>query len=127
MGVSLYLLIRSLQRGITFEILSRFERRGYTLAGLKFVIPTKEVAESHYEEHKGKGFFPAVTGFLASGPVVAAAFRGPNAVAAGRQILGKTNPLQAELGTIRGDFAVSGSYNTCHVCFFFVYHCSISY
>ena len=104
----------SVQRGIQFSILNRFAKRGYTNVALKMCIPTKEQAEEHYAEHKGKGFFPAVTGFLCSGPVVCAVFQGPNVVAAGRQILGATNPLKAELGTIRGDFAVSGSYNTTH-------------
>jgi nucleoside-diphosphate kinase len=104
----------AVQRGIAFSILKRWEKRGYTLSGLKMVVPTQEQAESHYEEHRGKGFFPAVTSFLASGPVVCAAFTGPNAISASRQILGKTNPVAAEMGTIRGDFAVSGAYNTCH-------------
>ena len=111
-----YIMVKpdAVQRGIQFKILNRFAKRGYTNVALKMTIPTKEQAEEHYAEHKGKGFFPAVTGFLQSGPVVCAVFEGPNAVQAGRQILGATNPLKAELGTIRGDFAVSGSMNTAH-------------
>ena len=59
------------QRGLVGEIISRFERRGYKLVAMKFVVPTKEIAEEHYAEHKGKGFFPGLVDFLVSGPVVA--------------------------------------------------------
>lgn len=111
-----YVMVKpdAVQRNQAFSILKRWEKRGYTLVGLKMQVPSKEQAENHYAEHSARPFFPSLIQFLTSGPVVAAAFKGPNVIAASRQMLGKTNPLNAELGSIRGDFAVSGSMNCCH-------------
>jgi nucleoside-diphosphate kinase len=102
------------QRGLVGDILGRFEKRGYKLVGLKMLWPTKEMAEGHYAEHKGKGFFATLTGFFASGPIVAMVWEGQNAIAVGRAMLGATKPEQSAPGTIRGDYAVVMGRNVCH-------------
>jgi nucleoside-diphosphate kinase len=102
------------QRGLVGEILGRFEKRGYKLVGLKMLWPSKEQAEGHYEEHRGKGFFPSLCGFFASGPIVGMVWEGQNAIAVGRAMLGATKPEASAPGTIRGDFAVVMGRNVCH-------------
>jgi nucleoside-diphosphate kinase len=102
------------QRGLVGEILGRFEKRGYKLVGLKMLWPSKEKAEGHYEEHRGKGFFPGLVNFFASGPIVGMVWEGQNAIAVGRTMLGATKPEQSAPGTIRGDFAVVMGRNVCH-------------
>jgi nucleoside-diphosphate kinase len=102
------------QRGLVGEIIGRFEKRGYKLVGLKMLWPSKEKAEGHYEEHRGKGFFPGLVNFFASGPIVGMVWEGQNAIAVGRAMLGATKPEQSAPGTIRGDFAVVMGRNVCH-------------
>jgi nucleoside-diphosphate kinase len=102
------------QRGLIGEIISRFERRGYQLIACKFVTPTKELLDQHYAEHVGKAFYPGLAAFISSGPVVAMIWQGKGVIAAGRQILGATNPLNSAPGTIRGDFAIDVGRNICH-------------
>jgi nucleoside-diphosphate kinase len=102
------------QRGLTAEVLARFERKGLRLAGLKFLIPTKAQAEAHYAEHAGKPFFPSLLGFITSSPLVAIALRGDSAIAVARTLIGPTDGRAAPPGTIRGDFDLSKSNNLVH-------------
>jgi nucleoside-diphosphate kinase len=95
-----------MQRGLASEILGRLERRGLKLAGLKLLRVSRGLAEQHYAEHKGKDFYEGLLAFITSAPVIAAVFEGEGAIAAVRQAVGKTNPLNAEAGTIRGDLAL---------------------
>eukprot|EP01111_Echinosteliopsis_oligospora_P004737 TRINITY_DN177_c0_g1_i1.p1 TRINITY_DN177_c0_g1~~TRINITY_DN177_c0_g1_i1.p1 ORF type:complete len:154 (-),score=48.17 TRINITY_DN177_c0_g1_i1:69-530(-) len=102
------------QRGLVGEIISRLEKKGFQLVALKTVNATKELAEEHYAEHKGKGFFNGLVAFLTSGPLVAMVWQGKGVVAAARSIIGATNPLASAPGTIRGDFAVEVGRNIIH-------------
>ena len=102
------------QRGLTFEILGRLERRGLKLAALKLLRVTAELAGEHYKEHVGKGFYNGLIEYITSAPIVAAVFEGPNAIAAARATLGKTNPVQADAGTIRGDLGIETGRNLVH-------------
>ncbi|TCI45407.1 MULTISPECIES: nucleoside-diphosphate kinase [Exiguobacterium] len=102
------------KRGLIGEIITRFENKGYTLNRLEMLTPSVEVAESHYAEHKEKPFFGELVAFLTSGPVVAMEWEGENVVAVSRLMIGKTNPLDAQPGTIRGDLASTMSQNVIH-------------
>lgn len=111
-----YIMIKpdGVQRGLVGEIISRFERKGFTLKGLKlFQCPT-ELAEEHYRDLKAKPFFPKLVKYITSGPVVCMAWEGPGIVAAARKLIGVTNPLLAEPGTIRGDLAIQVGRNVVH-------------
>ncbi|MDT0191363.1 MULTISPECIES: nucleoside-diphosphate kinase [unclassified Exiguobacterium] len=102
------------KRGLIGEIISRFENKGYTLNRLEMVTPSVEVAEAHYAEHKEKPFFGELVEFLTSGPVVAMEWEGEDIVAVSRLMIGKTKPVDAQPGTIRGDFASTMSQNVIH-------------
>ncbi len=102
------------QRGLVGEIIRRFETKGFTLVGLKFMNVSKELAESHYAVHRERPFFPSLIGFITSAPVVAMVWEGEGVVASARKMIGATNPLNAEPGTIRGDFGVSVGRNIIH-------------
>lgn len=102
------------QRGLIGDIVSRFEKRGLKLVGMKFMQVTKELAETHYGEHKGKPFFDGLVGFITSGPVVAMVWEGKDAIALARNTIGATNPSAAAPGTIRGDFAIEIGRNIVH-------------
>lgn len=102
------------QRGLTGEILKRLEQRGLKFIGLKMIRIDRALAEQHYGIHKGKGFYESLVSYITSGPVVVAVVEGPSAVAAVRTTVGKTNPAEADAGTIRGDFAVSIGRNLIH-------------
>jgi nucleoside-diphosphate kinase len=102
------------QRNLVGEIIGRLERRGYQLIGLKFLSVSKELAEAHYGEHKGKPFFDGLVKFITSGPVVAMVWQGKGVIATARQMIGATNPLNSAPGTIRGDFAVETGRNIIH-------------
>ncbi|NET00744.1 MAG: nucleoside-diphosphate kinase [Sphaerospermopsis sp. SIO1G2] len=102
------------QRGLVGEIIRRFENKGFTLVGLKLINVSKELAEQHYDVHKEKGFFPGLIKFITSGPVVAMVWEGEGVVASARKIIGATNPLSAEPGTIRGDFGITVGRNLIH-------------
>ena len=102
------------QRGLVSEILLRLERRGLRIAGLKVMQVTHELAEQHYAEHKGKGFYPGLVAYITSGPVIIAAFEGPQAISVIRATLGATNAAEAAPGTIRGDLAVEIGRNLIH-------------
>jgi nucleoside-diphosphate kinase len=101
-------------RGLTGEIIARFERKGLRIAALKHMRLEREAAEEHYAEHRGKPFFEELVGFITSAPLVAMVLEGPEAVVAARQVIGATNPLQAAPGSIRGDFAVEVGQNMVH-------------
>mmetsp|Transcript_18281 Transcript_18281/g.30037 ORF Transcript_18281/g.30037 Transcript_18281/m.30037 type:complete len:221 (-) Transcript_18281:151-813(-) len=102
------------QRGVVGEIITRFEKKGYKLVGLKAVVPSKSLAEEHYAALKEKPFFGALVGFITSGPVIAMVWEGKGVVATARKLIGATNPLASEPGTIRGDFAVDVGRNVIH-------------
>lgn len=102
------------QRALVGDIISRFERRGLRLAGLKLMQISRELAEEHYAEHKGKGFFEGTVRFMTSAPVIVMALEGPNAIAVARQTMGATRPNEAAPGTIRADFGLDVSRNLVH-------------
>ncbi len=102
------------QRNLVGEIVGRFEAKGFTLAGLKLIKPSVELAEQHYAVHKERPFFKGLVEFITSGPLVAMVWEGDGVVAAARLMIGATNPLTADPGTIRGDFGVSIGRNIIH-------------
>lgn len=102
------------RRGLVGEVISRLERRGLTLSALKMVKPSRALAEAHYGVHRDRPFFESVVQFITSGPVVAMILEGENAVAAVRQIMGATRPLEAAPGTLRGDFCLDVQENLVH-------------
>lgn len=104
----------AVQRRLVGEILSRFERKGLRIAGLKLVQSSRELAEKHYSVHKGKPFYESLLTFLTSGPTVAIVLEGREAVAVGRSLMGLTDGAKAIPGTIRGDYAISVQNNLVH-------------
>ena len=92
------------QRGLVGEIISRFEIKGIKLVAMKFVSVSRELAEKHYEVHRGKPFFEPTVKYITSSPVVAMVLEGNNAIEMVRSMMGKTDPQQAAMGTIRGDY-----------------------
>ncbi|XP_004241524.1 nucleoside diphosphate kinase 2, chloroplastic [Solanum lycopersicum] len=111
-----YIMIKpdGVQRGLVGEIISRFERKGFKLTGLKLFQCPKELAEEHYKDLQSKPFFPKLIDYITSGPVVCMAWEGVGVVASARKLIGATNPLNAEPGTIRGDLAVQTGRNVVH-------------
>jgi nucleoside-diphosphate kinase len=104
----------AVQRGLCGEILARFEQKGLQLVGCKMMkIPT-QLAETHYEPHRGKPFYPGLVKFMTSSPVIVLALAGKDAIAISRKMMGATFGSKAEPGTIRGDFGVSNSFNLIH-------------
>ena len=101
-------------RGLTGEIIARFERKGLRIVALSHMTLTVDVAERHYAEHDGKPFFGELVEFITSGPLVAMVLEGYEAVVAARQVIGATNPLEAAPGSIRGDFALEIGQNMVH-------------
>ncbi|MFN8140024.1 MAG: nucleoside-diphosphate kinase [Fimbriimonadales bacterium] len=101
-------------RGLSGEVIRRFESRGLKLIAMKLVKAPQALVEEHYEEHKGKSFFGDLVTYLTSGPVVAMVLEGQSAVKASRLMMGATNAAEAEPGTIRGDFALSIEKNIVH-------------
>ena len=102
------------QRGLIGEVISRLERRGLRLIGAKFVKVDQQLAETHYAIHKGKPFYEGLIRYITSAPVMAMVWEGPNAIAAVRQTMGATRPLEAAPGTIRHDFALEVGRNLTH-------------
>jgi nucleoside-diphosphate kinase len=102
------------QRGLVGDIMARFEKRGYKLVGLKMVWPTKQMAEEHYADLSKKPFFPGLTSFFSSGPIVCMCWEGKDVIKQGRQMLGETQPLASKPGSIRGDFSIDLGRNICH-------------
>lgn len=102
------------RRGLVGECLRRFEERGLTIVQLKLLTPDRALAEEHYGAHRGKPFFAGVVEFITSGPVVAMVLEGESAIAAVRQMVGATRPLEAAPGSIRGDYALEVGENIVH-------------
>lgn len=102
------------QRALIGEVISRFERRGLRLVGMKLMQISQELAARHYGEHVGKPFYDGLISYITSGPVVAMVWEGPQAIKAARETMGKTKPFEAAPGTIRGDFALETGRNIVH-------------
>ncbi|MCL6647577.1 MAG: nucleoside-diphosphate kinase [Chloroflexi bacterium] len=102
------------QRGLVGAILERFERRGLKLVGLKLMRIDRSLAEQHYAEHVGKGFYEGLVAYITAGPVVVGVLEGPDAIEAVRATVGATNPVKAAAGTIRGDFGLAVGRNLVH-------------
>jgi nucleoside-diphosphate kinase len=101
-------------RNLTGEIIARFERKGLRLVAMQLMTMSRELAGRHYAEHEGKPFYDELVTFITSGPLVAMVLEGEQAVAAARQVIGATNPLEASTGSIRGDYAIAVGQNMVH-------------
>jgi len=104
----------ALQRGLVGEIISRFERKGLKLIGIKMLVLTDEVLDKWYVHHKDKPFFSGLKKFMVSAPVVAMLWEGMECINSVRKLCGVTNGYEAEGGSIRGDFSISGQHNIIH-------------
>ncbi|MCM1565053.1 MAG: nucleoside-diphosphate kinase [Dehalobacter sp. 4CP] len=104
----------AIQRGLVGEVIGRFEKKGFKLVGLKLIQVDRALAEEHYKEHKGKGFFEPTVQYIMSSPVVAMVWEGKNVVAIAREMMGATNPANANPGSIRGAYAMDISRNVIH-------------
>jgi nucleoside-diphosphate kinase len=102
------------ERGLTGEIIARFENKGLRIVALNHMTVTEELAKRHYAEHEGKPFFGELVEFITSGPLVAMVLEGDQAIVAARQVIGATNPLEAAPGSIRGDYAIAVGQNMVH-------------
>jgi nucleoside-diphosphate kinase len=101
-------------RGLSGEIIARFERKGLRLVALDLITMSQALAAQHYAEHDGKPFFGELVSFITSGPLVSMVLEGEQAVVAARQVIGATDPLKATTGSIRGDFAIEVGQNMVH-------------
>jgi nucleoside-diphosphate kinase len=101
-------------RGLTGEIVARFERKGLKIVAMRHMTVNEDLAKQHYAEHDGKPFFGELVEFITSGPIVAMVLEGDQAITAARQVIGATNPLEASPGSIRGDFAIAVGQNMVH-------------
>ena len=104
----------AVKRGLIGRILQRFEDKQYKIVAMKIIIPTKEQGEQHYLEHKDKSFFTELVAYITSGPIVAMVVEGEEAIVGIRKLIGATDPLQADAGTVRADFAQYKRYNMIH-------------
>lgn len=104
----------AVQRGLCGEILSRFERKGLQVVGMKFARLPEQLVKTHYEPHAGKSFYAGLVKFMTSSPVVVLALEGKDAIAVARKMMGATFGSKAEPGTIRGDYGISNSFNLIH-------------
>ena len=102
------------QRRLVGRLLARFEDKGLNIIAMKLMRVTPELAKRHYAEHVNKGWYPALEGFVTSGPLVAAIVEGPEAIRVIREMVGATNGLNAAPGTIRGDYGSSQQMNLVH-------------
>ncbi len=102
------------QRQLIGELLAKFEKKGFRLAGAKFMKVSEDLAKKHYGEHEGKPFFGELVEFITSGPVFAMAIEGPNSIAMIRKMVGATKPEDAEPGSIRGDYVSYMGKNIIH-------------
>ena len=102
------------ERRLTGEVIARFEGKGLTLIALKQMQADEKIANVHYEEHTDKPFFGELVEFITRGPLVAAVFEGTNAVRAARQLIGATDPIEADAGSIRGEFGTEVTFNLVH-------------
>ncbi|MCM3539414.1 nucleoside-diphosphate kinase [Priestia endophytica] len=102
------------QRNIVGDVVTRFEKKGFQLVGAKLMNVSEDLAKEHYKEHEEKPFFGELVDFITSSPVFAMVWEGENAVTVARKMLGKTNPAEAEVGTIRGDYGLQVAKNVVH-------------
>jgi nucleoside-diphosphate kinase len=102
------------ERGLTGEILARFERKGLRIVAMKHMTVERDLAEQHYAEHRERPFFGDLVEFITGGPLVALVLEGHEAIKAARQVIGATNPLEAAPGSIRGDHALEVQTNMVH-------------
>jgi nucleoside-diphosphate kinase len=101
-------------RGLTGEIIARFENKGLKIVAMRHMQVTEDLAKQHYAEHEGKPFFGELVEFITSGSLVAMVLEGEDAIRAARQVIGATNPLEAAPGSIRGDYAIAVGQNMVH-------------
>ena len=101
-------------RGLSGEIIARFERKGLKIIAAKYMVVSEDLAKQHYAEHTERPFFGELVSFITSGPIIALVFEGDEAIKAARQVIGATNPLEATTGSIRGDFAIAVGTNMVH-------------
>ncbi|MBN9494629.1 nucleoside-diphosphate kinase [bacterium] len=104
----------AMQRALAGEVISRYERRGLKIVGMKLMRIDRETAERHYGEHREKSFFPGLVTYITSSPVIAAVLEGPNAIDAVRATNGATNPIEATPGSLRADFGLEKGRNLVH-------------
>jgi len=104
----------AVKRGLIGRILKRFENKGYKIVGLKMLTVTKELAQQHYAEHVGKPFYERLITYITSGPIIAMVLQGDNTVAGVRKLMGSTLPTDADVGTLRADFAQMMEFNVVH-------------
>ena len=102
------------QRNLVGDIVTRFEKKGFKLAGAKLMVISEERAKQHYGEHQDKPFFGELVDFITSGPVFAMVWEGENVISVARDMMGATNPQEANPGTVRGDFGVTVGKNIIH-------------
>ena len=102
------------ERGLTGEVIARFERKGLKLVALKQMTADEKIANEHYAEHAEKPFFGELVEFITGGPLVAMVLEGPNAVKAARQLIGATDPVEADAGSIRGEYGTEVTFNLVH-------------
>jgi nucleoside-diphosphate kinase len=102
------------ERCLTGEVISRFERKGLSLVALKQMVADDAIANEHYAEHAEKPFFGELVSFITGGPLVAMVLEGPNAIKAARQLIGATDPVEADAGSIRGEFGTEVTFNLVH-------------
>ncbi len=104
----------AVQRGLAGEMIARFEKKGFKLVGMKLIKVNRAIAEAHYAEHRSKGFFEPTVAYIMSSPVIALVWEGKNVVALARELMGVTNPANANPGSIRGMYAMDTSRNVIH-------------
>jgi nucleoside-diphosphate kinase len=102
------------ERALSGEVIARFERKGLRIAALKTMVASEAIAHEHYAEHTEKPFFGELVEFITGGTLVAMVMEGSEAVAAARQAIGATNPVEAAPGSIRGDYALEVTFNMVH-------------
>lgn len=104
----------AVKRGLIGRIIKRIENKGYKIIGLKMLQVSKELAEKHYAEHNGKPFYDRLIAYITSGPIIAMVLQGDNTVVGVRKLMGSTKPTDAEVGTLRADFAQTMEFNVVH-------------
>ncbi len=104
----------AVQRRLIGKIISRFEEKGLEIIGLKMTVISEDLAKKNYSVHEGKDYFEKLIEFMTSGPVVIMVLRGENAIEVTRRLMGSTSGHEANPGTIRGDYAISGRFNLIH-------------
>ncbi|MBC1375452.1 nucleoside-diphosphate kinase [Listeria farberi] len=111
-----YVMVKpdGVERGLIGEILAKIEKKGIKLVAGKLMQIDRKLAEQHYAEHIGKPFFEDLIGFITSGPVFAMVLEGDDVIKTARRMMGKTNPLEADSGTIRAEYAIHTNRNVIH-------------